>query len=116
MASTFKNAPSTGSQTITSTNQASPDTIYGPVPAATTAVVFDGTVANTDTSGLADQVVTVSIKRSGGTYDVTLQTITIPFGSSFQLPKMVLMTGEYLCMNASVSGKLAAKIHLVELS
>lgn len=112
MASTFKNAPSSGSQTLTSANQA----VYGPVPGATTAIVFDGTIANIDTVGSADQTVTVSIQRSGGTYDIVLQTITIPFGSSLQLPKMVLTAGENLCMTATNSGKLAAKVHLVELS
>lgn len=112
MASVFKNYPTSASQTLTSNNQV----VYGPVPGATTAVVFDGTIANTDTSGLADQTVTVSIQRTGGgAYDVVLQSITIPFGSSFQLPKMVLMSGENLCMSHT-NGKLAAKVHLVELS
>lgn len=107
----FKNAPSSGTQLIANSRTL----IYGNVPGSTTAIIFDGTISNVDDSGQLDHTFTAEVRRADGTTrDILLNKIIVPYNSSFQLPKIVLMTGEAIEFTGVDNNKLAAKLSLIE--
>jgi hypothetical protein len=81
--------------------------------ATTQAVLFSGTVANVDDPTMSDHSVTMEVKR-GGSYINVLNKVPVPFGSSLQLPKVALVSGEEIYLTADLVSCLVARLSLVE--
>lgn len=82
-------------------------------PAATSSVVFSGTVSNKDTTLKAQYTFTLE-RKVGATYTSILTQIPIQFGQSLTLPKIVLQTGEELYITASTVSVLDIDVSILE--
>lgn len=86
--------------------------IYGPVPAATSVIVFSGTFANNDVSNKAQHTVTLE-KYDGSLYTQVLTQAPLPWGSSLKCPKIVLNTGDSLYGTADAAAFVVTSLELL---
>ena len=84
--------------------------VYGPVPASTTVIVFDGTISNVDVTGMNQHWFTLESYDGSSTYTTHLFEIPVPFGSSSRLPKITLLTGESLYVTADAAYSMAVRL------
>lgn len=84
--------------------------VYGPVAVGTTVIVFDGTASNIDSTGQAQHAITLESYDGVSTYTTHLFQVPIPYGSSSKVPKITLLTGEYLYVTADVAGTVAVRL------
>jgi hypothetical protein len=89
-------------------------TLVYTAPASTQSVVFAGTVANIDTTGLLDHLVTIEVQKVDTSFVSVVTQAPISFGGSLSLPKIVLASGEKLYMTADTASKLVTRISVVE--
>lgn len=106
MASTFNHTPA-GLVAGTTRTLA-----YGPVPAATTVVVFAGTCSNIDSTNQLQHWVTLE-SYNGTTYTPRFTQLPIPWGSSSKVPKIVLLPGESLYITADAASSIACSFELL---
>lgn len=90
--------------------------LYGPVAAGTTVIVFAGTFSNIDTVSQANHWLTLVKDNGSGVQTPVLTQIPIPFGGTSMCPKMVLMAGEVLYVQADAVGAVSCSIEIVSLS
>lgn len=84
--------------------------VYGPVPAATTVIVFDGTASNVDVAGQNQHWVTLESYDGSSVYTTHMFQIPLPFGSSSKVPKITLLTGESLYVTGDASSVVALRL------
>jgi hypothetical protein len=85
---------------------------YGPVAAATTVIVFSGTLTNIDSTNQTQHWVTLE-SYDGSTYTSHLYQLPIPWGSSSKIPKIVLKTGESLYVTADAASAISVRAELL---
>ena len=85
---------------------------YGPVPTATTVVVFAGTLANIDNTNQIQHSVTLE-SYNGTDYTTFFNNLPVPYGSTSKVPKIVLLPGESLYVKADAANSVACRFELL---
>ena len=75
-------------------------------PADTTSIIFSGTICNT--SDATSGTVNLSVVKANSNSAYILKNIELPYGSTLQIPKIVLETGDRIL--ASTSAEVRALI------
>lgn len=86
--------------------------IYGPVPSGSTAVVYAGTFTNVDDTSKAQHTVKL-VRYDGTNYQVHLNHIPIPYGSTSKCPKLTLLPGESLYGLADTANTVQAALEVM---
>lgn len=86
---------------------------YGPVAAATTVIVFSGTLANIDSTNQAQHWITLESYDGVSTYTQHLFQVPLPYGSTSKCPKIVLLAGESLYVTADTAGVVDCRFELL---
>jgi hypothetical protein len=87
-----------------------------PVPIGVTSLVFYGTFANIDNTGMSTHWFTLARKNSDGTTSTLLNKIPIPWGATSKCPKVVLMPGESLLAYADADNCVQGQVEYLERS
>lgn len=90
--------------------------LYGPVTAGSTVIVFAGTFSNIDTTSQSNHWVTLVKDNGSGVQTPVLTQIPIPFGGTSMCPKMVLLAGEILYVQADAANAVSCSVEIVSLS
>ena len=86
-----------------------------PSSGITSAVVYNGGVANLDTTNKLTYYVTIEIYRGGVYYERDIQ-LPVPFGSTLSTGLMSLLPGDIVYMTASTANVLAATLDIAQRS
>lgn len=86
--------------------------IYGPVPSATTVVVYAGTFANVDDTNKAQHNVKL-LRYDGTNYQVHMNFVPIPYGGVSKCPKITLLAGESLYGQADTAACIQAAVEVM---
>jgi hypothetical protein len=90
--------------------------LFGPVASGATVIVFAGTFANNDTTNQVNHWVTLVKDNGSGVQTPILTQIPIPFGGTSMCPKVVLLAGELLYVQADTASVVACSVEIVSLS
>jgi hypothetical protein len=85
---------------------------YGPVPSATTVIVFSGTLSNVDNTNQSQHWLTLE-SFDGANYTQHLNQVPIPWGSTSKVPKLVLMAGESLYITADAASSVMCRFEVL---
>jgi len=90
--------------------------LYGPTAANTTDIIFSGTISNIDNTNELQHNITLQL-YNGTTYtQVYMNNIPVPFGGTSKVPKIVMMPGESLWVEADTNGVLQCNVNILTLS
>lgn len=92
-------------------------TLLYTAPSNITAIVFSGTVSNTDNVNKADHFITIEIRRPDGTtYRAMFKDFPVAYGGALMIPKVVLMPTESIFVSAETNAVLTVITSIVERS